>query len=215
MKRAADTNNILEEIHDYCINFSNRQIFLHDSVKEESEYGIDYKVSSRFIKNMAVLEPTTEPIVIHQMSHGGQCDAGFAIYDCIKTSNCHITVVCHGFTMSMATLILQAADERVAMPNCLFMFHEGEQYVGGTHKVVQSWAELGKKTRDKMVDVYAERCQFGRAFEGKTLKQVRNYITSNFDKKEDWILTAEEALHHGFIDKILADNEFKDFVQRN
>lgn len=215
MKRTGETNNIIEEVHDYCIDINNRQIYLHDNVKEESDDGIDFRVATRFIKNMAMLEPSGEPIIIHQLSHGGLIDSGFAIYDCIANSQCHITVVCHGFAMSMGTIIPQAADERVAMPNCTFMFHEGWQHISGTHKQVQSWSSAGKKARDKMLDIYAERCRVGPAFEGKTVKQIRSSIQRALDQKEDWVLTASEALHYGFIDKILDKKEFKDFIQRS
>lgn len=217
MKRNYDTNNILEEIHDYCVDVGNRQIYLHDNVKEDSDEGIDFRVATRFIKNMAQLETSTnsEAIVIHMFTSGGDCDAGFAIYDCIKTSKCHITIVCHGCCMSMGTVILQAADERISMPNCTFMFHEGSSQIGGTHKQTQVWPEYIKALQSKTVDIYVEKAKESEVCKGMTEKRIRGYIQGNFDKKEDWILSAEETLRHGFIDKILTDNEFKDFVQRN
>jgi ATP-dependent Clp protease, protease subunit len=214
MKRTADTNNILEEVHDYCLDFTNRQIYLHDNVKEECEDGIDFRVATRFIKNLATLESSGEAIVVHLFSLGGQCDAGFAIYDCIKTSSCHISVVCHGACMSMGTVILQAADERVSMPNCNFMFHEGSSNAGGTHKQTLAWSQHIRLLQQKTVDIYVDRCKEAAMWHGKTAKQIKNHIQGNFDKKEDWILTPEETLSYGFIDKILTEKEFKDFVQR-
>ena len=214
MRRTAETNNILEEIHDYCIDFSNRQIYLHDNVKEDCEDGIDFRVATRFIKNMAILESGGEAIVIHAFSEGGCVEAGFAIYDCIKTSNCHISIVCHGACMSMMSVILQASDERVAMPNCTFMLHEGGGSIDGTHKQTQVWPAFTKQIQSRVMDIYVERAQHGEIFVGKSLRQIRNYIQGNFDRKEDWILTAEEAKRHGFIDRILSEKEFKDFVQR-
>jgi ATP-dependent Clp protease protease subunit len=215
MKRTSDTNNIVEEVHDFCIDVTNRQIYLHDSVKEEGE-DLDFRVATRFIKNMAMLQSTDGAIVVHLFSHGGDIDAGFAIYDCIKTSNCHISVVCHGACMSMASVILQAADERVSMPNCEFMLHEGSSGMAGTHKQNKVWQDAFTHARDRIMNIYVDSAQeHGNVFMGKTAKQVRNYIQGTFDKKEDWILTPEEALSHGFIDRILGEKEFKNFVQRN
>lgn len=215
MKRTAETNNIIEEIHESCIDVSNRQIYLHDSVKEDCEDGIDFRVATRFIKNMAILEPSGEAIVVHMFTHGGCCDAGFAIYDCIKTSNCHITILCHGAVMSMGSIIVQAADERISMPSCTFMFHEGDSNITGTHKQAQMWLRHSEYLRTKIIDIYIEKMRNSPICSHMSPKQVKNYIQGNLDKKEDWILGPEEALRHGFIDRILQEKEFKDFVQRN
>jgi ATP-dependent Clp protease, protease subunit len=215
MKRTNDSNNLIEEIHDYCIDISTRQIYLHDSTKEECEDGIDFRVATRFMKNLALLEKTTDDIIIHQYSKGGQFDAGVLIYDAICASNCPITIVCHGVVMSIATVILQSADIRVSMPNCIFMFHEGSEGADGTHKQAQSWSKMCKRQRDWMMNIYAEKCLNSEKFQGLPISKVKQKLVYNFEKNEDWYLTAEEALSYGFIDKIIEPHGLVELAKRN
>jgi ATP-dependent Clp protease protease subunit len=214
MKRTNDTNNLIEEIHDFCIDTANGQIYLHDNTKEECEDGIDFRVATRFIKNLAILSKEPE-VLIHLFSQGGQFDAGMLIYDAISASSMPINILCHGSVMSIATVILQAADERIAMPNCMFMLHEGTEGSEGTHKQAQAWAYICKKQRELMLDIYAEKCKDGEYFKGKSVAVVRNKLATFFKEKEDWYLTAEEALKYGFIDRIVEPNGLTALVQRS
>ncbi len=215
MKRTSETNNQIEEIHENCIDISGRQIYLHDSVKEDAEDGIDFRVASRFMKNLSILEKSPGDIIIHLYSAGGQFDAGVLIYDVISASCCPVTIVCHGAVMSISTVILQAADHRLAMPNCSFMFHEGSEGIDGTHKQSKSWAEACKKQRDWMISLYAEKCQNGEFFKGKSVGKIKQYISSCFDRKEDWYLNSEEALTYGFIDRVVEPHGLVKLVQRS
>ena len=167
------------------------------------------------MKNLAILEKTPADIIVHQYSQGGQFDAGLLIYDAIKASNCEITIVCHGSVMSIATVILQAADWRISMPNCLFMIHDGGEGTNGTHNQVQSWAEICKKQRELMLNIYAEKCQNGEAFHGLTIAKVKSKLNAILKEKEDWYMTAEEALAYGFIDEIIEPHGLVKLAQRS
>jgi ATP-dependent protease ClpP protease subunit len=110
----------------------------------------------------------------------------------------------------MGSIIPQAADTRIIMPNCLFMIHDGSTNLEGTHKQVQSAAQLEEKMRDQMLDVYASVCVNGHYFqkEQATDKKVREYIIAKMNEKEDWWLTAREAVAFGFADAVLGDEGY-------
>lgn len=205
----------LEELHSYSINLKTREIYLHGSSTNPE---IDLDIATRFTKNMMLLQETNGNITIHIVgSTGGDWNCGMNMFDIIQKCPHHVAVICHGSCMSMASIILQAADERISMPHCLFMVHEGNTVIDGTHKQLKSWMCACEQLRNSMVDIYADRCINGTFFKGKSRSQVKTYIRQTLNRKEDWFLRSDEALEYGFIDNILGQKykTVKEIVQRN
>ena len=215
MSRNNNLNNLIEESHDYGISYDTRELFVHGSLSsDDGDPGVDWRMSNKLLKNLRLLEKTEAPICIHQYSMGGEWESGMMMYDAVNNSSCFITVLCHGATMSMATVILQAADLRASMPNCVFMIHEGSIHLGGTHKQGQAWAAADKKNALQMLEIFANRCAIGEAFQGKSKAQIKKFLQQKFNSKEDWIITAEEALYYGIIDEIVGENrKYKNIKQ--
>ena len=77
----------ISEAHENDIIVSTREIFLHSSVDDEEDNGIDYRSANRFLKNLKILESiNSKPITIHQYSIGGEWESGMMIYDAIRQS---------------------------------------------------------------------------------------------------------------------------------
>lgn len=200
MKRPTNINDIIQEVHDYYINFSTNEIFLHANLKEEVE-NLDFKTATHFIKNLSLLDKKDSSVTIHLLSGGGEVDSAFAIYDSIKNALADTTVICHGYCMSMATIILQAANHRISMPNCLFMIHGISQVLDGTHKNNKAWIEASDRIQQKMLDIYADKMQNSEYC--RSISRAKTLIRNKLNTKDDWILTAEEALKYNLIDGIL------------
>lgn len=196
------------DTHDYGIIIDKREIFLHSLDIEEK--GIDHKVSNRFLKNIRILENISDkPIIIHQHSIGGDWFEGMMIFDAIKHSKCYIAMIMHGQACSMGSLIPQAADLRIIMPNTLFMTHQGSISISDlTIKQADSLANSEKHLRQVMLDIYAERCIDGHFFKDRkyTLNRVKNYLNNKWDKFEDWYLTPLESVTYGFCDIVLNES---------
>src|SRR5688500_1712718 len=97
-----DVEKTLEQLHNYSILPDKRELFLNP---KDCNSETDIELAISFIKNLRFLESINEePILIHQYNAGGEWAAGFAIYDIIKSSPCHITMVGHGEVMSAAIL---------------------------------------------------------------------------------------------------------------
>jgi ATP-dependent Clp protease protease subunit len=218
MRRNYHLNSVLQETHDFCISYENREIYLHGHVGEhEDDLGVDFKMATRFLKNLRLLEKESKPITIHMYTYGGDVTAGFMIYDAIKNSPCNIAIVLHGTCMSMGTIIMQAADIRIAMPHCCFMIHDGSISIDGTNKQAEADVEFNKILRQQCLDIYVQGCKGGEVFQNSTETKIKKIIIDKMDKKEDWYLTADEALKYGFVDQILG-TKFKtlqSIVQRN
>lgn len=197
----------IEEIHNFDLDVQNRIIYLYssDPLSDDEEPGVDYRMSSKFIKNLNILQlMSLDPIQIHMNTIGGEWSYGMGIYDAIKQSKCDVTIIAYSWARSMSSIILQAAKDRVMMPNSSFMVHWGTSTEEGHYLSVKSSVEFTVKTEKTMLDIYTNKCVEGNYFKSKNMnyQQVYDFINEKIEKKCDWWLTAEEAVDYGFADRI-------------
>lgn len=194
----------LQCVHENLIDPKDRVMFLHGSAEPDSDQdgGVNWKMANQFHKNIYLLDKSPDPIIIHQHSIGGEHPSGMMIYDLIKNSKSHSTMICHGEVCSMGTVILQAPDVRLAMPSCSFLIHYGFTSGDGAYQDVQNRSRFEHILTTRMLDIYAERCCEGEYFKGKNKSKVRNFLYTKL-KSGDWWLDAKEAKYYGFIDGIL------------
>jgi ATP-dependent Clp protease protease subunit len=182
----------IDRFFDYDLHTETRTIFVGDA----SEDGVDALMAERVIKalHLFVTADAGKEIRLILNSAGGYWTHGMAIYDAIKACPAHITIEVYGNCMSMATVILQAADERILHPGVTFMIHDGSDgYVGNTRDF-EAWAKHSKIIRKRMYEIYAEKS-------GKP--------TSYWEKKcgTDFILEAKQAVALGLADKVVGTEE--------
>lgn len=134
-------------------------------------------------------------ITMYLTSRGGSTFAGFALYDFIselREKGHKVTIHVLGYAMSMAVTLLQAADERVLSRNGWLLIHE------------VSVSELGQMTTAELADnVRQSKSIQKRMFD--LVAQRSNMTSAAIQRKankNDWLMTPEEALKHGFIDRI-------------
>lgn len=134
-----------------------------------------------------------KPIEIFVNSPGGVVIDGLAIYDKIvqinKTTPVNITV--NGACMSMATIILQAGRERRAYKNSEFLLHEIQYGVRGSHSEQKDYMQQAQRLQARLNEILSERS-------GMSLEKLQSLI-----ERRDYTISAEEALNHGLIDKII------------
>jgi ATP-dependent protease ClpP protease subunit len=201
--------DILYDFHNHSSSISSREIFLHNHYHGEDNQnpGVEYRMSNTFIKNLRALElKSYDPITIHMQSIGGEWNDGMTIYDAISMCNSYVTIIAYGQAESMSSIILQAADQRLITPNSYFMAHYGSTSAAGEYLNVQNFVKYEKYLCDVMLDIYTNRCVNGPYFIEKYGKgqhtKVKNYLSTKL-KSGDWYLTAKEAVHYGFVDKVI------------
>lgn len=183
----------IDRFFDYQVHVESRTIFVGDGEDDE----IDPKVACAVTKAFHVLTDASKerPITVYINSFGGCWFSGMAIYDVIKNCPCRVTAYVVGAAMSMGSIILQAADERIIYPNGTIMVHDGyETRVGDIPQTFVNWAEYSKKTRNRMYKIYAERS-------GKPVSFWRRKCSA------DLILSAQEAKNLGLVDSIYGEVE--------
>lgn len=215
---ANNKNDVLDDYHSYSSSLKTREIFLHNHYHDSENPGVEYKMASVFIKNLRALEQhSTKDIIVHLYSIGGEWNDCMAIYDIIKASYCNIGMISYGQTESSSTIILQAAATRVLMPSSYFMVHYGSSYYSGDYQNVHNWSEFEKKfITETMMNIYAEKCQYGLYFQEKdyTTDQVKKFLYKKL-KDGDWYMTPEEAVYYGFADGVLGSMEYPDINSIN
>ena len=148
-------------------------------------------------KQMLILESVdNDPITIYMRNDGGDVGAGFAIYDLLASSPCHITIIGLDNCSSMGSIIMQAADTRKLLPNAYMMIHEGEvSYPPNSRLNIDNWRKLNEIQDEKCYEIYLSRItEANPSFTKKKLKAML---------KCDTILSAEQALELGLIDEVV------------
>lgn len=201
--------DILHDLHNYGANINSREIFLHNHyTSDDVNPGVEYKMSNTFIKNLRALDTkSSDPIVVHMHSVGGEWSDGMAIYDAISMSRCYISIIAYGQVESMSSIIFQAADSRYITPNTYFMSHFGSTEAGGHYLNVQNWVQYEKYICDQMLEIYANKCINGPYFRDRydknpSIGKVKNFLNTKL-KSGDWYINAEEAVYYGFADEII------------
>jgi ATP-dependent protease ClpP protease subunit len=209
----SETSELIYDAHNFGIVIDTREIFIAPNLNQSIDDAmVDHVVAHQFIRNLQILNSLNDdPILVHMMTCGGAWDYGMAIYDAIKASYSYITILSYAHSRSMSSIIPQAADLRISMPNADFMIHWGYDAFAGNHTSVISEAEWAKKDASKMLDIYTEKCLDGQYFKDKNMdeKAVRRWLKNNMDKKQEFYMTARDAVDRGLLDGILGDEKFE------
>jgi len=197
-------------VHEYGLDMDGNEIHVYGDERyvneEQTEPGVEYLMSARFIKNMNLIMGKTgnENILIHLKSCGGMWEEGMAMYDIIKTCPNYITGLNYTHARSMTSLVFLACDKRVMMPHSTFMFHEGTFAINGTVKQARVEMKELERTSKEMVDVYVDilkNSEHGK-YRDKSVKWIRNWVSKQMNDKEEVYLTAQEAVDVGFAHEI-------------
>jgi ATP-dependent Clp protease, protease subunit len=191
----------IDRFHDYSLYVPQRTVYMgSESVNNEhEESGTDTVMAERQIKNLLILDSMSqEPITIIMNNLGGDVSHGLAIYDAIKSCKSHVTIKVFGQAMSMGSIILQAADERIMAPNAVQMIHYGHLSVDADAKTTYKHADENKRVDKWMEQLYLEKInQKDPHFKLPRLQRML---------QNDHFLTAKQSLELGLIDKILGED---------
>lgn len=191
----------IDRFFQHNIDLGTRTLYMGslDTDGEGSESGVDYVMASYTIKGLHVLDNAgnrsePKPINIIMNNPGGDDYHGLAIYDAIKSCQNEVIVKVYGHAMSMGSIILQAADERVLSPNSKVMLHYGSISFEGHSKNLERIAEENAKMNLWMEDLYLEMIK--KKHPKFNRKRLRDLI------KYDYFLSATEAVDLGLADRV-------------
>lgn len=192
----AKNRDDIDRFHDYGIYMPNRTLYMgSEIVGEDEESGTDALMAERMVKNLHILDKEGEQIVIIMNNLGGDVMHGLAIYDAIKACKSKVIIKAFGNAMSMGSVILQAADERIMAPNAVQMVHIGYFATSGHAKTTYRQTDEAKRL-DKLVEtIYLEKIREKHPdFTPQRLKGMLDH---------DTFLTAKQSIELGLADKVL------------
>jgi ATP-dependent protease ClpP protease subunit len=208
----------LYNVHQFNIDSINREIYLHSDLSDNEEGGVDFRSAIIFEKNLRYLNLLSlEPIMVHMHLPGGDWQDCLGIYDAIKASKSKVCIIAYAKVESSSSVLLQAADLRILMPNTNFLVHYGSISVDNEHKAALSMIEWSEKESQKMIDIFTEKCINSKIAIEKNWKRmmVKKHIMHQLATKRDWILNAQDAVDYGFADGIINSKKFPniDFIK--
>jgi ATP-dependent Clp protease protease subunit len=155
---------------------------------------IEGKLAERVCAQLLVLdaEQPDADITLYLNSPGGEVDAGFAIYDTMRSLRCDVGTVCMGFAASMAQFLLcgGAAGKRAAYAHSRILMHQPHGAVEGVAVDIAIQAEQFTRARYVVAELTAQHT-------GQTVEQVLA------DGERDRWFTPDEARAYGMIDTVL------------
>lgn len=176
------------------LSISTRTVYI-GSADGDSEGACDARMAATLIKNLHVLESFADkPITVVMNNPGGDVYHGLAIYDAIRQSPCDVRVIVRGYAMSMGSVILQAADQRVMGPNAAQMIHYGTTAVSHHSKTVAKMVREEERVNAWMERMYLDRIQ--ERCPAFTLAQLKVMLD------HDTYLTSAESVSLGLCDEV-------------
>ena len=125
-------------------------------------------------------------------TYGGDVYDGLSLHDAIKNSNTEVDITCFGKIMSMGIIILLASKNRKAYRNTTFMIHEISSGAIGKLADLEESVDEAKRLNKVLFDIIE-----------KETKITKAQLEEIYNKKQDWFITAEEALKLGLITEII------------
>ena len=214
--------DLIARLHDCDVDLLSNHIYLfgHEgyigAMEGEDEPGVEFGMANRFIRNMnlCMRHNSEDPILIHMKSNGGHWTEGMAIHNMIAACPTPVTILSYTHARSMSSLILQAANKRVMMPDSYFLFHEGSMGVEGTPREVFSSVDYEKNVCiPRMYEIYANAMLRGGKFSNWSKKKIIDMLKERVGSKVDVFLTAEEAVEWGLADEVFGKDGKYDWSQ--
>ncbi|HGE8320143.1 ATP-dependent Clp protease proteolytic subunit [Serratia marcescens] len=137
-------------------------------------------------------ENPEKPIHLYINSPGGAITSGLAIYDTMQYIRAPVHTLCMGTARSMGSFLLMAGEpgHRMALPNASLHVHQPLGGFQGQATDILIHAEEMKRTKDRVIRLYAQHC----GLSDETVERALD---------RDRFMTADEAAAWGLIDKVL------------
>ena len=114
--------------------------------------------AKHFRKDLKLIPKEVKELHMHINSPGGSVIEGFAIYNNIlewkQKNKVKITAYVDGWSASMASIIMMAADEIVAPENTWIMIHNPWSYFAGDASEMRKMADMLDKMKESSLNAY-------------------------------------------------------------
>ena len=141
-------------------------------------------------------EDPDKDVILYINSPGGIITDGMAIYDTMNYIKPDVSTVCVGMAASMGAFLLAAGTKgkRLALPHSRVLIHQPLGGAQGQATDIEIQAAEIVRIKKSLNEILAQNT-------GQSLKKIEK------DTDRDYIMTAEEAVEYGMIDKVITLEE--------
>ena len=155
---------------------------------------IDEMVANLVVAQLVLLdsENPEKDIMLYINSPGGSVTAGFAIYDTMQHIRADVSTICLGQAASMGAFLLSSGTKgkRMALPHSRVLIHQPLGGAQGQATDIEIQAAEILRIKKSLNEILASNT-------GQALSKIEK------DTDRDYIMTPEEALEYGMIDKVI------------
>jgi len=155
---------------------------------------IDDMVANLVVAQMLLLdsENPEKDIMLYINSPGGSVTAGLAIYDTMQHIRSDVSTICLGQAASMGAFLLSSGTKgkRLALPHSRVLIHQPLGGAQGQATDIEIQAAEIIRIKKSLNEILASNT-------GQSIKKIEK------DTDRDYIMTPEEALEYGMIDKVV------------
>ncbi len=155
---------------------------------------IDDMVANLVVAQMLLLdsENPEKDIMLYINSPGGSVTAGFAIYDTMQHIRADVQTICLGQAASMGAFLLCSGTKgkRMALPHSRVLIHQPLGGAQGQATDIEIQAQEILRIKKNLNEIMASNT-------GQSIKKIEK------DTDRDYIMTPQEALEYGMIDKVI------------
>ena len=159
---------------------------------------IDDMVANLIVAQLLLLdsENSEKDIMLYINSPGGSVTAGLAIYDTMQHIRADVSTICLGQAASMGAFLLSsgAKGKRLALPHSRVLIHQPLGGAQGQATDIEIQANEIIRIKKSLNSILASNT-------GQPLKKIEK------DTDRDYIMTAQEAVEYGMIDKVITLDE--------
>ena len=155
---------------------------------------IDDMVANLVVAQLLLLdsENPEKDIMLYINSPGGSVTAGFAIYDTMQHIRADVSTICLGQAASMGAFLLSSGTKgkRMALPHSRVLIHQPLGGAQGQATDIEIQAQEILRIKKSLNEILASNT-------GQDIAKIEK------DTDRDYIMTPEEALAYGMIDKVI------------
>ena len=155
---------------------------------------VDDMVANLIVAQLLLLdsENPEKDIMLYINSPGGSVTAGLAIYDTMQHIRADVQTICLGQAASMGAFLLcsGAKGKRMALPQSRALIHQPLGGAQGQATDIEIQAQEILRIKKTLNEIMASNT-------GQSIKKIEK------DTDRDYIMTPQEALEYGMIDKVI------------
>ena len=156
---------------------------------------IDDMVANLVVAQLLLLdsENPEKDIMLYINSPDGSVTAGFAIYDTMQHIRADVSTICLGQAASMGAFLLSSGTKgkRMALPHSRVLIHQPLGGAQGQATDIEIQAQEILRIKKSLNEILASNT-------GQDIAKIEK------DTDRDYIMTPEEALTYGMIDKVIS-----------